>query len=125
MALLPSSTPFGRSLSFLALPPPSDDVVGLHRGAQSVDDVGHFCAPFLLAEAFEAAQADVVLEGLALLVRQVRELHRLDAPVDDQCAAEAGAEAEEQHAAAAVAAERLHGGVVEDAHRLAERALDS
>src|SRR5581483_2590851 len=35
--------------------------------------------------------------------------------------AEPGAEAEEQHGAGAVAADRLHGRVVDDAERLAER----
>jgi hypothetical protein len=50
----------------------------------------------------------------------MRQLHRLEMPVDDQGRAEARAEAEEEHAPALVAAERLHRRVVQDAHRLAE-----
>ena len=42
----------------------------------------------------------------------MRELERDDAPVVDQRGAETRAEPEEQHAAALVAAECLHGGVV-------------
>ena len=51
----------------------------------------------------------------------MRELERHDAAIVDERGAEAGAEAEEQHPPAFVAAERLHGGVVQDFHGLAER----
>ena len=51
------------------------------------------------------------------------ELERLDDVVGDQRRAEPGAEPEEEHPAALVAADRLHGCVVDDPRRLAERAL--
>ena len=51
----------------------------------------------------------------------MRELERFDDAVDDQRGAETGAEAEEEHSAAFVAAERLHDGVVHDLRRLPER----
>ena len=46
-----------------------------------------------------------------------------DDVIDDERRAQAGAEAEEEHSAALVSAQRLHGGVVDDAHRLAEAGL--
>jgi len=54
----------------------------------------------------------------------MRQLHRLEHAVDDQRGADAGAEAEEQHAAAVVAAERLHRRVVDHADRTSERARE-
>ncbi len=56
-----------------------------------------------------------------MLVGEVRELHGLEKSVADHCGAEAGAEAEEEHAAAFVAAEGLHAGVVDEFHGMAER----
>ena len=52
------------------------------------------------------------------------ELHRLQDPVHDHRRAEAGAEPEEQHPPALVAAERLHRRVVHDLGRLPERGLE-
>ena len=57
---------------------------------------------------------------LPVLARELAELERDDHVLRDQRRADAGAEAEEEHPAAFVAAERLHRGVVDDAHRAIE-----
>ena len=49
------------------------------------------------------------------------EAERNDRAVEDEGAADAGSDAEVEHAAAFVAAERLHAGVVHDAHGTLER----
>ena len=58
------------------------------------------------------------------LIGQVREFHRLEHAIDDERGAESGAEAEEEHAAALVAAQRLHRRVVDDANGTPERLLE-
>jgi len=107
-------------LQELGVPAAHHHVVGLQRRLQALRDVRHVAAPPLLAEALEAAPSHVVLVGAALPVRQVRELHRLEDAIDDHRRSETGAEAQEQHPAAPVAAERLHGRIVDDPHGAAE-----
>src|SRR5690349_12500220 len=102
---------------------PDDDVVGLHRGGEAVDDLEHALLPLGVTDLLQRALLDVVLEGL-VLVRQVAELERLDHAVGDQRRAEAGAEPQEEHPSALVASDRLHDGVVDDLGRLAERRLE-
>src|SRR3989442_2350724 len=102
------------------IPATNDDVVRIERRPQALRHVEHALAPARLAMTLEPPDADVVLEAVALLVRQVGEFHRLEDAVDDERGPEAGAEAEKQHPAAAVAPERLHRGVVEHLHRMAE-----
>ena len=100
LALSPRRQPCGQVASLSALPPPSTMSSGKSAAAQELDHLGDMLAPFLLAEALEAAPADVVLEG-RLAVGKVPELHRLDDAVEDHRGAEARAQAEEQHPAAA------------------------
>ena len=56
----------------------------------------------------------------AFFVGEMGEFEGDDDAVEDEGGAEAGAEAEEEHFAAAVSAERLHGGIVDEADGLAE-----
>src|SRR6266581_1170521 len=98
------------------------DVVGGERGGEARNDVGDLPAPFLLAQAFEAAQADVILVG-RLLVRQVAQFHRLDDAFDDHRRTEAGTEADKKHLATLVAAQCLHRRIVDDLGRAAEGGL--
>ncbi len=55
-----------------------------------------------------------------MLVGEVREFHGLEDSVANHRGAEAGAEAEEKHAAAFVTAESLHAGVVDNFYGMAE-----
>src|SRR5580704_4151852 len=73
------------------------DVVGLERRLQPCDDVAHGLAPFLVAAAFAAAFAHVILVRAAVLVGHMAKLGGLDLAIDDEGDTEAGAEPEEQH----------------------------
>src|SRR6516162_5937410 len=97
------------------------DVVRLESGTEIRDDFAHRLAPTAVAEALAAALADVVLEGAGVLVRHVTNLGRLDDPIDDERGPKPGTEPKKKHAAAAVAADRLHGRIVDHPHRPAER----
>ena len=68
----------------------------------------------------QSAFADIVLEAAVFPVGEVGKLHRLPDIVEDHRGTQARAQAEEQHAAALVAADRLHERVVDEFHRLAE-----
>ena len=118
LALSPSRQPGGELFQLLHVAAAEHHLVRLERRAQALDDVEHRAPPLLLAETLEAADAEVVLVG-PLPVRQVAELHRLDDAVDDEGRAEPGAEAEEEHLPAPVAAERLHRRVVHHLRRAA------
>ena len=95
------------------------DVFRGHCGAQQLDAFEHDVLPRVFAERDEAALAEQIFERLAL-VWKVRELEPDDAPVVDQRGPEPGSQADEEHAAAFIAAERLHRRIVHDADRLAE-----
>ncbi len=92
------------------------DVLGRQRGGEPRDDILDAFAPLALAVAYERLFADVILERRPA-VRQVREFHRHQRAVDDERGAEPGAEAQEQHLAALIAAERLHRRIVDHPHR--------
>ena len=82
------------------------------RNSSTLSSTAFFHAVF--AERGETALAEQIFEGLPL-VRKMGELERHDAPVVDERGAESGSEADEEHAAAFIAAERLHRRVVHDA----------
>src|SRR6185436_19601575 len=102
----PRPCPVRKLAQFLCVAAAEDDVLRLQRVLETGDDFGHGLRPFLLAEAIEAALADVVLERL-LAIRKVSDLHGLDDAVDDHRGAETRAEAKEQHPPPVIAAERL------------------
>ncbi len=109
-----------QGVELFAVAAAKDDVIGIQRRFQALHDFGDVAAPLFFAEAFEAAKAEVIFVGFPFFVGQVRELHRLKKAVHNHGGAEAGAEAEEKHVAAFVAAEGLHRGVVDDFHREAK-----
>src|SRR5215471_4898991 len=94
-------------------------VIGLECGNQASYDIGNVAAPFLLAVALESAPTHVILIG-GLLVGQVTKLHGLHDAVHNHRRSKPGSETEEQHLSALVAAQRLHGCVVDDLYRVAE-----
>jgi hypothetical protein len=65
-----------------------------------------------------------LLERLAVAVRQVSELHRLQNAIHDHRGAKTRSQAQEQHPAAPVAADRLHQRIVDDLRRAAERLFE-
>ena len=124
LALSPTRQPAGRSFNFLILPPPSTTSSGSRAPASLATTSATSRRHLAFSPPLETALSHVVLVG-ALPVGQVAQLHRLHDPVDDQRGAEPGAESEEEHLAAPVAAQRLHGGIVDDLHRPSERRPDS
>jgi hypothetical protein len=110
----------GHGVELFAVAAAEDDVIGIQRRFEEFHDFRDVAAPFLLAQAFEAAKAEIVFVGFPFLVNQVREFHRLEKAVHDHGGAEAGAETEEEHVAAFVAAEGLHRSVIDDFHGEAE-----
>src|SRR5262249_24011766 len=79
--------------------------------------------PFLLPPLLQAALAHVVFIH-ALLIRKVAEFHGEHDAIGDERRSQSGAQAEEEHLASLVAAERLHGCVVDDFHGTMEGALE-
>src|SRR5262245_41824743 len=98
-------------------------VVGLKRGDEMPDDIENVMAPFLLAVTLEPMATHIVLID-AFLVRQVTEFHWLDDAVYDHRRSKAGSKADKEHLAALVAAQGLHGCVIDDLYRTAERCCE-
>ena len=65
---------------------------------------------------FHRDSIEALLDGFFAVKQEVAEGEGDDRAVEDEGATDAGAETEVQHAAAFVAAERLHAGVVHDSH---------
>src|SRR6202008_3183152 len=93
------------------------DVVRFESSTELRDDLANALAPAVIADALASALAGVVLEGSAALVRHVAHLGRLDHSSDDERRAQARAESKEEHAPTAIAADGLHGRIVDDAYR--------
>src|SRR5437588_304158 len=113
-----------QALELLGIAAPNDDAVGHQGSLQTGDDVLDCRLPLLLAQPFQPAQPDEILEGLVFLVRQVRELQRCDHILDDESAAHTGAQPDKEHAPALVAAKCLHGGIVDELYRFAKLGLE-
>src|SRR5262245_55947822 len=90
------------------------DIIRPHRLTQAFRHLEHPPPPLPFSITFERRLADVLFVGASLLEWQMRQFHRDDDAVGDEGAAEAGAQTQKQHAAALVAAQRLHCGVVDD-----------
>ena len=69
---------------------------------------------------FQSSESDVALVR-SLFVRQMTEFHGLDDAIYNEGRTEPRAQAEEQHLAALVTSQSLHGGVVDDLDRTPER----
>ncbi len=93
-----------------------NDVVGFKGGNQPFHDIRDELLPFLLAILFQTANPDIILE-CRFLVRQMAQFHRFEDAVHNHGRTEAGAQSEEQHPAAPVTTQGLHGGVIDDFHR--------
>src|SRR6266404_91422 len=96
------------------------DIICFQCGPQGLDHLLDGAAPFLGTQTAAAAVADIVFVGPALFVVHMGEFHRLHDSVEDHRRPQARPQAEEQHAAALVAADGLHGRIVDDPHGPAE-----
>src|ERR1700722_1158185 len=110
----------GESFQFFGIATAEDDVIGFERGLQKFSDFEDFAAPFFLAVFFQTSDAQVVLVGFSLFVFEMGEFHGFEIAVGNHGGAETGAETEEEHFAALVTAESLHGGIIDDFYGMAE-----
>jgi len=94
-------------------------VVGFKSGDHASHDIFHVAPPLLLPVFLQSSESDVALVR-SLLVRQMTEFHRLHDTIHDKGRTEPRAQAEEQHLAALVTAQSLHGGVIDDLKRTPE-----
>src|SRR3990170_5056035 len=122
VTVVPEPRPRGEAPELLRVPPADHDVVDLEGRLQPGDDLVHDPSPALLTHPVLGLLTEELFVRLAAAVREVRDLQRLDEPVEDERGSEAGAETEEEHAPPGVAAEGLHGGIVDHSHRPAEGA---
>src|SRR5215471_18141461 len=123
ISVVARTTTLGHFLEFLDIATAENDVLGLEGCAQPLNNVDDVFPPFVLAVLLQTAKADVVLVR-SLAIRKMAKLHRLQESVDDHGGAEARAQAEEQHASTFVAAQRLHGGIINSLDRASERLLE-
>src|SRR5207237_173466 len=93
------------------------------RCPEAFDDVEYGFSPTFRAAALEASKADVVFVGAVLSIGEMGKFEGDDHAVEDHCRPQTGADGEEEHSAALVAAECLHGRVGDEAERLAEGLL--
>ena len=108
----------------VCVPSAEDNIFGFKRRDEPFDHIDNVLAPFHFAQALEARSADVIFKRLALPVWQMSQLHRFNHTIDDHRCAETRTEAEKQHFSALIAAKCLHGGIVDDLDRAAERLLE-
>jgi hypothetical protein len=90
------------------------------RAPKQRDDGQNVLSPAFLAQTLALASPDAVLER-AFVVGKVRNLQGLEVAVQDQRGTQARADAQEQHAAAAISADRLHRSIIDDLQGTIER----
>src|SRR4051812_33535042 len=100
MCVVPQPRARWQLLQQLRIPAAEDHIVRDESGLEPLGDVENMARPALAAEALQAGGPDILLVRAPLLVGQMRELHGLEDPVDDQRAAETGSETQEQHPSA-------------------------
>src|SRR4029078_3738715 len=95
-----------------------DDVIGNQRFLQQHDGTKDFALPSLFAELFQSGLAKVILDDMAVAIRQVAEFKWEYVVFPDQGGSQSGAQSQKQHSPSAITAERLHRRVIDDADRL-------
>src|SRR5207245_6569111 len=100
------------------------DVVGDERFLQLRDREFDLAFPLFFAKPFQAGAAKIIFDDCAITIGQIAEFEREDGVGPNKSRTEAGAESEKKHSTAAVTAERLHGGVVDQADRFAKCLLE-
>src|SRR5207249_2660412 len=95
----------------------NERLLQLHNGVLNVPLPGFLPEPCL------ARFAKVVLNDAAIAIRQVAQLKRQDIILPNQRGSKSCSESEKKHSTTVVAAERLHGCVIDNAHGFAQRLL--
>src|SRR5439155_5259056 len=110
-------------VKLLRAPAAENDIVGNNRLLQQQDSAKDLAFPFFFAQLFHSRFPKVILDDVAIAVRKIAELQREHVRFPNQCRSQSGAESKKQHAPAAKTAEGLHGCIVDDADRFAQRLL--
>src|SRR5437764_11529007 len=118
IAIVAGLESFGQAAEFVDEAAADYDVIGDEGKFQLLEAKEDLTRPLLFPKAIEADLTEYVFDNAAF-IRQVTELERQDISFPNESGAEPGAEPEKKHTAAAITAERLHGGVVNHAGRFA------
>src|SRR5215831_16861688 len=111
----------GQLVELLRAPAAKNDIICNKRFLQQQDRAKDFAFPRFFSQLFHSRFAKVILDDVAVAVRQIAELERKHVCFPNHCRSQPGAESKKQHAPAAKTAEGLHGCVVDDADRFAQR----
>src|SRR4029077_9742163 len=96
-----------------------NDIIGNQRFLQQYDGTKDLAFPPLFAEPFQSRLAEVILDNVPAAIRQIAKLEWEHFASQDQRRSQSGAQSKKQHPPAAIAAEGLHRGVIDDADRFA------
>src|SRR6266478_3085980 len=123
VSIVPTLNSLRKRIQLFRVAAAEHDVVGDQRFFQLRDREFDLALPLLLAKPFQTRPAKIIFNDCAIPVWQIAEFEREDRIAPNKSRTEPGSEAEKQHPAAAVAAERLHRRVVNQADRLAQGLL--
>src|SRR5205085_11115195 len=118
VAIVAGLESFGQAAEFVDEAAADYDVIGDEGKFQLLEAKEDLTRPLLFPKAIEADLTQHVFDNPAF-IRQVTELEGQDISFPNESGAESSAEPEKKHTAAAITAERLHGGVVNHAGRFA------
>src|SRR6266699_1424237 len=94
--------------------------IGFQSSLSFLRNCRNLQTPSSFPQSFEAALAEIVFVGFPVFVAEVCQLHRLQHSIHNHRRPQARAKSQKQHAAPFIAAERLHGGVIEYLHGTAK-----
>src|SRR5215510_1492535 len=113
---------FRQFFEFLDIASSKNDIVRFEGGDQAGHSLNNFAAPFLGAVLFQCAHSDIILKGF-LSVGKMAHFQRFHNSVENQRGSQPSSKAEEEHLAAFIAPQRLHGRIINDLHWMSERSL--
>src|SRR5579872_1281050 len=111
--VVPEAGALRQALQARGIATADNDILHFEHTAELLHNFLDGFAPALVTQALTAPLTDIFLESAPVPVRHVPDLHGLDQPIHDESGAKAGTQAEEQHPAALVAADGLHGCIVD------------
>src|SRR4029453_14103917 len=89
--------PFRQLIQFLRAAAAENDVIGNQRFLQQHDGTKDFALPFFFTQAFQSRLAEVILDDVAVAIRQIAELEWEHVAFPDQSQTQSGAQSKKQH----------------------------